>query len=342
MTGSPDGESGRRDRLHAVLRGCAMAVAVVLGAGAVWLIVTADTQKGTRIGALVGFWALLLAAFALVGTRHPHRSAAETGQELNLRARGGISRVDDVGMGREYERRLEEMLRREIQAAVGFELAALRADVSALRSELVEKVGGQLRLERIETTRVIGSDIEALQHEVRQLMVARQSPELGSFSLGTTRTSLVPPPMPEPMAPEPLAPEPLAPEPLAPEPLAPEPLAPVPPSPVLPSPVLPSPVLPSPVLPSPVSAAGGDPFASLPRLHPFTDFELAPIQSAPDEDAYAGRRRHGTTDTDTDTDKPSTARHASVATAGRGGRRRRSSDTDDDVLARILLREGVR
>ena len=329
MTGSPDGESGRRDRLHAVLRGCAMAVAVVLGAGAVWLIVTADTQKGTRIGALVGFWALLLAAFALVGTRHPHRPPAETGQELNLRARGGISRVDDVGMGREYERRLEEMLRREIQAAVGFELAALRADVSALRSELVEKVGGQLRLERIETTRVIGSDIEALQHEVRQLMVARQSPELGSFSLGTTRTSLVPPPMPEPMAPEPLAPEPLAP---------------VPPSPVLPSPVLPSPVLPSPVLPSPVSAAGGDPFASLPRLHPFTDFELAPIQSAPDEDAYAGRRRHGNTDTDTDadTDEPSTARHGSVATAGRAGRRRRSSDTDDDVLARILLREGVR
>ena len=205
MTGPTDGESGRRDRLHAVLRGFGMAVAVVLGAGAVWLIVTADTQKGTRIGALVGFWALLLAAFALVGTRHPHRSAAETGQELNLRARGGISRVDDVGMGREYERRLEEMLRREIQAAVGFELAALRADVSALRSELVEKVGGQLRLERIETTRVIGSDIEALQHEVRQLMVARQSPELGSFSLGTTRTSLVPPPMPEPMAPEPLA-----------------------------------------------------------------------------------------------------------------------------------------
>ena len=205
MTGPTDGESGRRDRLHAVLRGFGMAVAVVLGAGAVWLIVTADTQKGTRIGALVGFWALLLAAFALVGTRHPHRPPAETGQELNLRARGGISRVDDVGMGREYERRLEEMLRREIQAAVGFELAALRADVSALRSELVEKVGGQLRLERIETTRVIGSDIEALQHEVRQLMVARQSPELGSFSLGTTRTSLVPPPMP---APEPVAPEP--------------------------------------------------------------------------------------------------------------------------------------
>ena len=50
---------------------------------------------------------------------------------------------------------------------VAGELAELRAEVAALRNELLEKVGGQLRLERIETTRLIGSDLEALQHEVR-------------------------------------------------------------------------------------------------------------------------------------------------------------------------------
>ena len=50
--------------------------------------------------------------------------------------------------------------------------SALRAEIASLRGELLEKVGGQLRLERIETTRVIGSDLEALQHEVRQLKVA--------------------------------------------------------------------------------------------------------------------------------------------------------------------------
>ena len=48
-------------------------------------------------------------------------------------------------------------------------MAGLRSEVTALRNELVEKVGGQLHLERIETTRLIGSDLEALQHEVRQL-----------------------------------------------------------------------------------------------------------------------------------------------------------------------------
>src|SRR5438105_3385991 len=46
--------------------------------------------------------------------------------------------------------------------------AALRA-----ASEVVGKVGGELRLERIETTRIIGSDIEALQREVRQLKTGR-------------------------------------------------------------------------------------------------------------------------------------------------------------------------
>ena len=48
-------------------------------------------------------------------------------------------------------------------------VGALRDEVAALRAEVVDKLGGQLRLERIETTRVIGSDLEALQHEIRRL-----------------------------------------------------------------------------------------------------------------------------------------------------------------------------
>ena len=53
------------------------------------------------------------------------------------------------------------------------QLSSLRAEVAALRAEVVDKLGGQLRLERIETTRVIGSDLEALQHEIRRLAAAR-------------------------------------------------------------------------------------------------------------------------------------------------------------------------
>ena len=72
-------------------------------------------------------------------------------------------------MRREFQARLEKVLRREVQEGLARELAGLRAEVAALRSELVEKVGGQLRLERIETTRLIGSDLEALQQQVREL-----------------------------------------------------------------------------------------------------------------------------------------------------------------------------
>jgi len=53
-------------------------------------------------------------------------------------------------------------------------IGALRTEVAALRAEVVDKLGGQLRLERIETTRVIGSDLEALQHEIRRLAAANQ------------------------------------------------------------------------------------------------------------------------------------------------------------------------
>ncbi len=82
------------------------------------------------------------------------------------------------------------MVRREIetiQRVVGDQLGRLREDVSALRGDLVDQVGGKIRLERIETTRVIGSDIEALQNEVRQLAGYRISE--GTNTATTTSTS---------------------------------------------------------------------------------------------------------------------------------------------------------
>ena len=84
-------------------------------------------------------------------------------------------------MRRQYELRLEEMLRREIHASVAGEVATLRGEVAALRNDLLEKVGGQIRLERIETTRLIGSDIEALQQEVQQLKTAHDGLDLGEL-----------------------------------------------------------------------------------------------------------------------------------------------------------------
>ncbi|MDT4960224.1 MAG: hypothetical protein QOD31_4023, partial [Pseudonocardiales bacterium] len=209
-----------------------MVLALGLGGFAIWMIVTTDTRKGATVGALLGFWALLVAAFAVFGTRHPIPALAPA-PDATTRPGSELTRVEDAAARREYEYRLMEMLRREITATMSAELVTLRADVAALRSELVEKVGGQIRLERIETTRLIGSDIEALQHEVRQMMMGgRQLDRLGSFSLGSTHTSLVSPAGPvvsEPLRAEPVGPKPSPPSPpIPPPPLRPEPIAPPP------------------------------------------------------------------------------------------------------------------
>jgi hypothetical protein len=102
-----------------------------------------------------------------------------------------------------------------------------------------------------------------------------------------------------------------------------------------------------------------DPFASMPRLRPFTDFELDPIETEAD-DPYAGRRRQNggasvangsepAAPSSSEPVAPNGGRHtnASADTPGSGakstgGRRRRAADGEDDVLARILSRETSR
>ena len=306
---------------------------------------------------------------------------------------------------RAHELRLEHMLRREIRNSVAGEVAALRAEIAELRSELLEKVGGQLRLERIETTRVIGSDLEALQHEVRQLKAAaqdagfriadanhvsepsRQVVERGAGAAGdapdrrggggraaragraaarrccaaAARAASASAPTP-PAAPPSLRPSRLqrpptaAAPPPAPTP-APEP-APAPPSPARSAPVpTPSPApaaasrwtrpdrsgcRPTPstppkrrhrgrsprrrpvVLPLPPSPRPDD-FADLPRIRPFTDFELDPIEAKvlrrrglhrpPPARRRRGRGRRGTARQRGRGGRPE-------APARRGGRRR--------------------
>jgi hypothetical protein len=166
-----DRKRGTRRRPSGVSRIVLSLLATGLGVAAVWLIVTADSTKMTKVGALLGFWALLIAAYPLLGARTPD---PVSGTELDLRPSGGLERTEDAAARLEYERQLHQMIREEVRS-LGAEVVGLRAEVSALRTAILEQVGGQIRLERIETTRMIGSDLEALQHEVRQLNVARQA-----------------------------------------------------------------------------------------------------------------------------------------------------------------------
>ncbi|MGH8963196.1 MAG: DUF6779 domain-containing protein, partial [Jatrophihabitantaceae bacterium] len=190
MPSPPVGREGSHARRNSVLRGLGFSLAVILGAVAVWLIATSTTSpKRIEIGVLLGLWGLLLGAFSVFGTRHPSRAeaGAAAGQELAARGGSELERADDAAARRHFEARLEHMLRRELQASMSREMSALRDEVSSLRTELLDKVGGQLRLERIETTRVIGSDIEAIKREVNQLKGARLFGEPGHSSAPVTR-----------------------------------------------------------------------------------------------------------------------------------------------------------
>jgi hypothetical protein len=398
-----------------VLRAAALALAVALGGLAAWLIVTSTTQKRLELGVLAGLWAALVGAFSMFGSRrlmHPLDSEYDgvPGSDVALRSTSTeLERAEDAAARRAHEARLEHMLRTEIHAAVSREVATLRAEIAELRSELLEKVGGQLRLERIETTRVIGSDLEALQHEVRQLKavaqdvsdwgavsnnrpneapirqiveparvrpVTRETAEVEADPL-PARTQFEPEPEPAPrIEPEPaprlepriepridstpqtpaettgpirLGPAPMPVPDFAPLPtLAPLPavaalptvtpmpspqrfISPVPPQPTprpQPAPSAPEPV----VLPVQPSAPPFDDFASLPRIRPFTDFELDPIE---DEPAYTGRRRR------TEDGDANSGRHARRSDEPiRRHRRADGGGTDDELLARLLAREG--
>lgn len=182
----------------------AIGLAAALGLAAVCLVVFGTTQKQLQVGVLLGLWGGLTAAFLVFGSR---RGQAEQGerlaeaesranqlleaqgritelqraqqeaaakhakisQEIELRRSGEVELSREVAARREADYQLELSLRREIEQLMSEHIGALRTEVAALRAEVVDKLGAQFRLERIETTRVIGSDLEALQHEIRRL-----------------------------------------------------------------------------------------------------------------------------------------------------------------------------
>jgi hypothetical protein len=164
-----------RSRARTLLRWLGILLVLGLGAMAVALVVLGDSQKQLRIGVLLGIWAAVVAYF-LPSRREEQPQAVATGHDP--------SRVyNDVGIRtapdprrefREYQAQLERTFRRDMDQALGEHLARLRGEVALLRNDLVEQVNGQLRLERTETTRALGSDIEGLQQEIRRLAASRE------------------------------------------------------------------------------------------------------------------------------------------------------------------------
>jgi hypothetical protein len=174
------------------LRAAAVFLASVLGVVAVVLIVFSASQKQTQIGVLLGLWAALIGAFLAFGARRgtPDVEAVQrtletktaelrsAGLELfeqsqrdtehELVRLGELQSARDAIARRESELRLELVLRREVERLLTDQIGFLRDEVASLRSELLDKLGGQLLVEHIETTRVSG-DLAAIQNEIRRL-----------------------------------------------------------------------------------------------------------------------------------------------------------------------------
>jgi len=206
------------------LRGLGYVVALALGAVSLYLIVTSKTQKHLELGVLAGVWGAALIWFTTVFAPKPTGAGSTPpGTALDVRDSAQLVRVDEEL--RQFKAQLEQLVRTELRAGMARELAGLKAEVEELRTELVEKVGGQLRLERIETTRLIGSDLEALQNELRQLKVRQLAVSQTGAIVGAEAEELRPkPPAPAvsaaahtpSMSATPAAPPPAAPPPAAP------------------------------------------------------------------------------------------------------------------------------
>src|SRR6266496_339490 len=160
-----------RPRERGVLRTMGILGALGLGGVAVFLVVVGHTQKQVQVGLLIGLWGVLLGAFTLFGPRHASSADSAADELSGWTTRDNAERAS--AERREHELQLEVMLRREMERVLRDELSELRGEVAGLRSDVLDKVNGQLRLERIETTRVISSEIDEMSHEVRRLALAR-------------------------------------------------------------------------------------------------------------------------------------------------------------------------
>ena len=131
-------------------------------------VVLSDDPQTLRLAVVGALWAFVLAAFAAPRRREAARGR-HPGHELELRRTYEIELEKEVAARREYELQLEVYLRRELERGLAEDVAALRDEVGRMRGEMIDRLDGELRMERIETTRLIGGSLRALQDEARRL-----------------------------------------------------------------------------------------------------------------------------------------------------------------------------
>ena len=158
------------------LRTLALVAAVAIALASTAAVVLSDDPETLRLAVVGALWAFVLAAFAAPRRRESDASAGDPGTALELRRTYEIELEKEVAARREYELQLEVYLRRELERGLAEDVAALREEVGRMRGEMIDRLDGELRMERIETTRLIGGSLRALQDEARRLGIGLPVP----------------------------------------------------------------------------------------------------------------------------------------------------------------------
>jgi len=158
------------------LRTLALVAAVAIALASTAAVVLSDDPETLRLAVVGALWAFVLAAFAAPRRRESGAPAGDPGTALELRRTYEIELEREVAARREYELQLEVYLRRELERGLAEDVAALREEVGRMRGEMIDRLDGELRMERIETTRLIGGSLRALQDEARRLGIGMPVP----------------------------------------------------------------------------------------------------------------------------------------------------------------------
>jgi hypothetical protein len=175
-----------QSRRRALARLGVLATAIALTTWGICLISFSGSVRSTRLGIPIAFWGALLGyafirmtggAAPAVENRPVRVEAITATPEVAPRATAELVRDRDDAVRREYESQLEVMLRRELDQVYA-EVAGLRRDVADLRSDVLDAVDGRLRMERVEITRIIGSNVAASPQGERVLANVTPLPDL--------------------------------------------------------------------------------------------------------------------------------------------------------------------
>ena len=140
-----------------------LVVASTLAVAATGMLVLTDDQRVLRLAVVVALWAFVLGAIAGV-RRQPagpvESPAAAAGAEVELRRAYQAELERETEARREFQAQFGADLRRALDEGLRQQVEVLRGDVRMLHEEVLERLDGELRVERVawhgESTRLTG------------------------------------------------------------------------------------------------------------------------------------------------------------------------------------------